>query len=233
MKDRPLSIVVLISGAGSNLQSLIDARDAGTLDVDIRRVISNDPQAKGLKRARRAGIRPLSLDHNAFDDRSSFDAALAKSIEAADPELVVLAGFMRILSNRFVDRFQGRMINLHPSLLPAYRGLHTYERCLADGVTEHGTSVHFVTRELDGGPVIAQAPVAVRGDDTPDSLRARVQAREHALLPEVLRWFAAGRLGLRDGRVHLDGEPLERPIRLTEDDVLHFPRENRPLAATS
>lgn len=231
MTTRPLPVVVLISGTGSNLQSLIDARNAGTLDVDLRRVISNRPAARGLERARQAGIEPVPLDHEAFDGREPFDAALAEAIEAAEPGLIVLAGFMRILTDEFVERFQGRMINLHPSLLPAYRGLHTYERCLADGVTEHGTSVHFVTAELDGGPVIAQAPVTVRPDETPESLRQRVQAREHVLLPEVVRWFAAGRVSLDDGRVRFDGEPLATPIRLTEDNVLHFPNESHELVS--
>jgi phosphoribosylglycinamide formyltransferase-1 len=230
MAGAPLSIVVLISGTGSNLQSLIDAREAGTLNVDIRRVIANRPRAPGLTRAERAGIRPVALDHRRFDTREAFDGAMVETIETARPDLVVLAGFMRILTDGFVDRFTGRMINLHPSLLPDYRGLHTYERCLADGVSEHGTSVHFVTRELDGGPVIAQAPVAVRDDDTPDSLRERVQAREHVLLPEVVRWFAAGRVVLDNGRVHFDGRPLEQPIRLTEDNVLHFPLETRAIS---
>lgn len=230
MAAPPLPIVVLISGTGSNLQSLIDTRDAGTLNVDIRRVISNRPAAPGLARAERAGIPPVALDHRSHADREDFDRVLAGTIDAAEPALVVLAGFMRILSDAFVDRFEGRMINLHPSLLPAYRGLHTYERCLADGVSEHGTSVHFVSRELDGGPVIAQAVVAVRTGDTPDSLRERVQAREHVLLPEVLRWFADGRVDLVDGAVHFDGKKLDEPIKLTEDDVLHFPLETRALA---
>lgn len=223
-------MVVLISGTGSNLQSLIDARQAGGLNAEIRRVISNRPRAAGLARAERAGIPPVALDHRRFGSREAFDAALTEAIEEASPELIVLAGFMRILTDGFVDRFQGRMINLHPSLLPAYRGLHTYERCLADGVSEHGTSVHFVTRELDGGPVIAQAPVQVRDGDTPESLRERVQAREHVLLPEVVRWFADGRLALKQGRVHFDDEPLEQPIQLTEDDVLHFPSESREIS---
>jgi len=230
MNERPLPITVLISGTGSNLQSLIDAREAGTLPVDIRSVISNRPDAAGLERARRADIRAVALDHRSFETRARFDEALAAAIDEANPELIVLAGFMRILTDPFVERFQGRMINLHPSLLPSYRGLHTYERCLEDGVTEHGTSIHFVTPELDGGPVIAQATVAVRPDDTPDSLRARVQAREHVLLPEVLRWFAAGRVQLSGGRVHFEGDPVDKPIRLTEDDVLHTPTATLPLA---
>lgn len=223
----PLPIVVLISGTGSNLQSLIDARDRGSLPVAIRRVISNRPQAPGLERAERAGIEPVALDHHMFGSREGFDTALAEAIDAARPRLVVLAGFMRILTDAFVEHYQGRMINLHPSLLPAYRGLHTYERCLSDGVTEHGTSVHFVTPELDGGPVIAQAPVAVRGGDSADSLRARVQAREHRLLPEVVRWFAEGRVALEEGRVLFDGRPLRRPIVLTEDERLLLPDETR------
>jgi len=226
---RPLPIVVLISGTGSNLQSLINARDGGRLPVEIRRVVSNRPEAAGLKRAERAGIEPVALDHRMFDTREAFDSALAGAIDAAAPRLVVLAGFMRILTDGFVTRYTGRMINLHPSLLPAYRGLDTYERCLRDGVTEHGTSVHFVTPELDGGPVIAQAPVAVRAGDTAESLRARVQAREHRLLPEVVRWFADGRVALEDGRVLFNGRPLERPILLTEDNRLILPDETRTL----
>lgn len=225
----PLPIAVLISGTGSNLQCLIDGRGTGTLPVDIRRVISNRPEAPGLERAARAGIEAVALDHARFQTREAFDAELARAIDAATPALVVLAGFMRVLGDAFVERYQGRMINLHPSLLPAYRGLHTYERCLADGVRKHGTSVHFVTRELDGGPVIAQAPVAVRTDDTPESLKARVQAREHVLLPQVLRWFAAGRVALAGGRVRFDGKPLDAPIRLTEDNRLHLPNETLAL----
>lgn len=226
---RPLPVTVLISGTGSNLQSLIDARDDGTLPVDLRRVISNRPEAFGLERARQAGIVTVALDHKGYESREAFDAELSRAIETSGCELIVLAGFMRILTDGFVDQYKGRMINLHPSLLPAYRGLHTYERCLADGVREHGTSVHFVTRELDGGPVIAQAPVPVRPNDTPDSLKTRVQAREHVLLPEVLRWFAAGRVTLEDGRVHFDGEALQDPIKLTEDNRLQLPHEIRAL----
>lgn len=226
------AVTVLVSGTGSNLQCLIDARDAGRLPVDLRRVVSNRPDAPALERARRAGIEAVSLDHERYASREAFDEELAGAIEASGPDLVVLAGFMRILTDAFVDRFHGRVVNLHPSLLPAYRGLHTYERCLSDGVSEHGTSVHFVTRELDGGPVIAQAPVAVRRGDTPESLRSRVQAREHLLLPEVVRWFADGRVRLNGGRVHFDGKPLEIPIRLTEDDLLHLPNESIPLRHT-
>ncbi len=210
--DGRLPVVVLISGGGTNLQAMIDAAEAGAPFL-VRAVISNRPGVPGLERAAAAGIETRVVDHMAFADRAGFDAALAEAIESVRPGLVVLAGFMRILTNGFVARFAGRMVNIHPSLLPAFQGLDTHRRALEAGVHEHGASVHFVTSELDGGPLIAQARVPVEQDDTPASLGARVLAREHVVLPQVVTWFAEGRLKLRDDRVWFDDRPLEAPLQ--------------------
>lgn len=204
---RRLPIVVLISGGGTNLQSLIDAAD-DDLPVEIRAVISNRAEAFGLERARRAGIATEVLDHRDFPDRERYDEALAERIDSYRPELVVLAGFMRILSDRLVRHYQGRMLNIHPSLLPKYRGLDTHARCLAAGDVEHGATVHFVTPELDAGPIVLQARVPVRADDTPERLAARVLEQEHRIYPQAIRWFAEGRLTFDGGRACLDGEPV-------------------------
>lgn len=211
-KEEKLPVVVLISGGGTNLQALIDASAEGH-PFKIRGVISNRPGVHGLQRADAADIPTQVIDHTAFPDRESFDATLAAAIEAFGPRLVVLAGFMRILTNDFVDRFAGRMVNIHPSLLPAFQGLHTHRRALQAGVREHGASVHFVTSELDGGPVIAQARVPVLSGDTESDLAARVLQREHQLLPQVVDWFAQGKLQLRDDRVWFEDSPLQAPIR--------------------
>jgi phosphoribosylglycinamide formyltransferase-1 len=210
--DARLPVVVLISGSGSNLQALIDTSAAGG-PFRISAVISNRPGVRGLERADAAGIPTRVIDHTAFPDRDSFDAALAGAIEAFEPRLVVLAGFMRILTDGFVNRFSGHMLNIHPSLLPAFQGLHTHRRALQEGVAEHGASVHFVTAELDGGPVIAQAWVPVEPGDTESVLAARVLEREHQLLPQVVSWFAQGRLSMRDGQVWFDNRQLQAPIR--------------------
>lgn len=200
--------VILISGRGTNMQALIDAVRERSLDAEIVRVISNRPRAAGLERAENAGIETTVLDHRAFADRASFDEALANEIDAARPDLVVLAGFMRIFTPGFVEHFRGRMINIHPALLPRYPGLHTHQRVLEAGDAEHGASVHFVTEEVDGGPVIIEAELAVSRNDTEDDLDARVLALEHRILPTTVHWFAGGRLELRDDHVWLDGEPL-------------------------
>lgn len=210
----PLSVVALISGSGSNLQALIDAQEQGA-PFRIRAVISNEPDAFGLERARRHGIATKVLNHRDYPDRASFDTALAAVIDDHDPGLVVLAGFMRILTPTFVEHYLGRMFNIHPSLLPKYQGLHTHRRALDAGDTEHGASVHFVTAELDGGPVVLQARVPVLPGDDPDTLAARVLKQEHVIYPTVVRWFAEGRLRLdADGRPHLDGEVLDEPRRI-------------------
>ncbi len=213
-----LSVVVLISGSGSNLQALIDATANG-LPARIAAVISNRSDAYGLERARRAGIPTQVLSHKGYADRESYDAALAERIDAYQPGLVVLAGFMRILSPGFVQRYQGRMLNIHPSLLPEFRGLHTHQRALEAEVREHGASVHFVTEELDGGPVIIQVRVPVLRGDDPETLAARVLRQEHRIYPLAVDWFAQGRLRLDRGRVLLDGRPLERPALIEPEST--------------
>ncbi len=209
-----LRLVVLISGSGSNLQAIIDACDNGTIEGEVVAVISNRPDAYGLERARRAGIAAEVLDHTAFDDRAAFDRALIGQIDAHRPDLVVLAGFMRILTPAFVQHYSGRLLNIHPSLLPAYQGLHTHRRVLEAGDPVHGASVHFVTEELDGGPVILQAEVPVLPDDDEQTLAARVLEQEHRIYPTVIQWFAEGRLRLDpEHGVLLDGDRLHRPVR--------------------
>jgi phosphoribosylglycinamide formyltransferase-1 len=204
-----LPIVVLVSGHGSNLQAILDK--ASGLDVEVRAVLSDRPEAPALERARRAGVPAEVALPGTWPDREAYDAALTAAVEAHGPKLVVLAGFMRILGPGFVRRFAGRLLNIHPSLLPRYRGLHTHRKALEAGDTRHGCSVHFVTDELDAGAVIAQAVVPVLPGDDETTLRVRVQGAEHVIYPEVIGWFAAGRLGLREGRVVLDGVPLHEP----------------------
>lgn len=210
--DGRMPVVVLISGSGTNLQALIDAAAAGAA-FRIRAVISNRPGVRGLERAQAAGIETRVIDHTGYPGREPFDAALAAAIDEFAPGLVVLAGFMRILTDAFVDHFSGRMVNIHPSLLPAFQGLHTHRRALEAGVREHGASVHFVTGELDGGPVIAQVRVPVHDSDDEASLGARVLQREHELLPQVVGWFAEGELRLVDGHVWLHGQAIAAPAQ--------------------
>lgn len=210
-------MAVLISGGGSNLQALIDAEQAGDLPVDIRVVVSNRADAYGLTRAERAGIATHVLSHKDFPSRAEYDAALAELLRAFDPRLVVLAGFMRILTPAFVAGFRGRMLNIHPSLLPKYPGLHTHQRALDAGDTEHGATVHFVTADLDGGPSVVQARVPVLPDDDAERLAARVLEQEHRIYPLAVRWLATGRLRLDDaGRVLLDGQVLSMPVDLAD-----------------
>ena len=197
------NIVILISGRGSNMEALIDARDAGQLPVNIAAVISNRPAAQGLETAARAGIVTHFIDHQAFAGREAFDAALAGCIDGFAPDLVVLAGFMRILSEGFVRHYAGRLMNIHPSLLPSFPGLHTHQRALEEGVRIHGCTVHFVTPSLDHGPVIIQAAVPVLDGDDEGALAARVLAQEHQIYPQAVRWFAEDRLRLENGRVRL------------------------------
>ena len=213
----PLPVVVLISGSGSNLQALIDGAANGFLPIAIRAVISNEADAFGLERAGRAGIETRVLSHRDYATRESYDADLGKLIEQFEPGLVVLAGFMRILTPAFVARFHGRMFNIHPSLLPKFRGLHTHQRALDAGETVHGASVHFVTDELDGGPLILQAQVPVEPGDDAARLADRVLAREHKIYPQAVRWFAQGRLRLgEDDKPRLDGRVLNPPLLLDE-----------------
>ncbi|WP_011588855.1 MULTISPECIES: phosphoribosylglycinamide formyltransferase [Alcanivorax] len=201
-------LAVLISGSGTNLQAIMDAREHGSLDVEIAVVFSNRANAAGLERASQAGIPTATLDHRDYPSREEFDQAMIDLLTPYAPDTVVLAGFMRILSSVFVRHYAGRLINIHPSLLPKYRGLNTHARALEAGDSEHGCSIHFVTEELDGGPLIAQAPISVQTNDTVDSLSKRVQQREHRLYPQVLQWRAQNRLELTYNGVLLDGKPL-------------------------
>jgi phosphoribosylglycinamide formyltransferase-1 len=214
----PLPVVVVISGRGSNLQALIDAQRDGTLPIDLRAVVSNRPDAFGLERARAAAIPCSVVDHTGFADRESFDLALQQCIDAFEPALVVLAGFMRRLTHRFTHHYLGRMLNIHPSLLPAFPGLRTHERALSESAPEHGATVHFVTEELDGGPRVVQCVVPVLPDDSPATLASRVLEGEHRILPCAVRWFAEGRLMLREHEAFLDGQPLYHPLRLGPDE---------------
>ena len=216
-----LPIVVLISGTGSNLRAIADQASAGSLPVEIRAVVSDRAEAAGLAWAADAGIATVALSPRAFPDRAAYDRELAVQVERFRPGLVVLAGFMRILGDEFVDRFAGRLLNIHPSLLPKYRGLHTHRRALEAGDREHGASVHFVTRELDGGPVVLQARVPVRDGDDEAALATRVLAEEHRIYPECIGWFATGRLQMRDGVVLLDGRRLESPVVREARGVAH------------
>lgn len=208
------ALVVLISGNGSNLQAIIDAIKAKRLSARIAAVISNRSNVYGLQRAEAAGIPAETIDHTGFDSREAFDQALQQRIDSFQPDLVVLAGFMRILTPDFVRHYAGRMLNIHPSLLPLYKGINTHRRVLEDGSNEHGVSVHFVTPELDGGPVIMQAKVPVLPSDTETSLAERVHVQEHIIYPRVVKWFVEGRLKLAEGnQVLLDGNIMTRPAQ--------------------
>ena len=197
-------IAVLLSGRGSNFQSILAASQSGTLGGQVGIVISNRPGAGGLDIAREAAIQTALIDHQSYESREAFDADLASVLESQSPDLVVLAGFMRILTPGFVSRFAGRLMNIHPSLLPLYPGLHTHQRALDAGDTHAGATVHYVTGELDGGPPILQAKVAVQPDDDEESLAARVLLVEHQIYPTAINWHLSGRLQLEQGRLHLD-----------------------------
>lgn len=194
--------VVLISGRGSNMEAML----AADLPGQCAAVISNRPGATGLAYAAERGVATAVIDHQAYPERAAFDAALAAEIDRHAPDLVVLAGFMRVLGDDFVRRYQGRMLNIHPSLLPSFPGLKTHEAALAAGVRLHGATVHFVTPTLDCGPIIIQAAVPVLAGDTPETLAARVLEQEHRIYPQAVRWFLEGRLRFADGRVRLEGE---------------------------
>ncbi len=201
-------IVVLVSGNGSNLQAILDACQQGRINGRVEAVFSNQAQAFGLERARAAGIPAHALTAAQPADRAAFDLALMLAIDAYQPDVVVLAGYMRILSPAFVAHYYGRLLNIHPSLLPKYPGLHTHRRALENGDREHGATVHFVSEELDGGPVILQAKVPIFVDDDEHEISARVQQQEYAIYPLVISWFVSGRLTLRDNAAWLDEEKL-------------------------
>lgn len=194
-------IVILISGRGSNMQAIVEAQIPG---AEVVAVIANKPDAAGIAWAEAQGIDTLVVTHKNYDSREAFDQALASFIDGYEADLVVLAGFMRILTAEFVHHFAGRLINIHPSLLPSFTGLHTHERALSEGVKVHGCTVHFVTADLDHGPIIIQATVPVLENDTADSLSARVLQQEHRIYPQAVRWLLDGRVQLRDGRVFIN-----------------------------
>jgi phosphoribosylglycinamide formyltransferase 1 len=208
-----LPIAILISGRGSNMRVIAERAAAGILPVEVRAVVSDQPAAEGLQAAAGLNVTTRVLQPHEFADRPAYDRALVALLEQFHPKLIVLAGFMRILTPHFIGAFAGRILNVHPSLLPKYRGLHTHRRVLEAKETVHGVSVHFVTEELDGGPVVLQAEVPVLPGDTESTLSARVQQSEHSIYPQAIDWFARGRLRLQDGRAWLDGQPLDAPVR--------------------
>ena len=209
------SIVILISGRGSNMEAIVNAAKNEAWPAKIAAVISNRPEAGGLDFARSHGIETAVLDHRAYTDRASFDAQLVELIDSFKPDLVVLAGFMRILTGDFVRHYEGRLLNIHPSLLPLFPGLHTHEQALEAGVAEHGATVHFVTEALDHGPMVIQASVPVLPGDTPDSLAKRVLKQEHVIYPRAVRWFIDNRLSISDNRVLVS--PPEAQLLISTD----------------
>ena len=204
-------IVVLISGNGSNLQAIMDHISAGEIDANIAAVISNKVNAYGLKRAKLAGIKTYVVDHTQFSTRELFDRSLMKIIDPYWPDIIVLAGFMRILTTEFVMRYSGKLINIHPSLLPLYRGLHTHRRVLADKRTQHGASVHFVTPELDAGAVLIQGVVPVKKEDNEETLSARVHQIEHIIYPQAVKLLANYKVELRANNIYINNQLLEQP----------------------
>ncbi|HVH35646.1 MAG TPA: phosphoribosylglycinamide formyltransferase [Tahibacter sp.] len=210
----PLRVAVLVSGRGSNLQALIAAQRSGALPIDIVVVASNKPAAEGLRHAQDAGIATVALDATGRRDRAAYDAELFAHIAAFTPDLIVLAGFMRVLDAAVLAPWTGRIINIHPSLLPKYPGLHTHQRALDAGDALHGASVHFVTAELDGGPVLACSEITVETGDDADALAARLLPREHALLCRCVQWIAEGRVAWQDDRLQFDGAPLTDVLRV-------------------
>ena len=205
---KPCRIVVLISGSGTNLQAIIDACKQTNFPAEIVGVLSNKADAYGLTRASNANIETIALSHKAFDSRESYDKAMIAEIDQLAPDLIVLAGFMRILTADFVSHYQGKLLNIHPSLLPKYQGLNTHQRAIDAGDNVHGVSVHFVTEELDGGPVILQAKVPVFPEDSADDLAKRVHEQEHRIYPLVVKWFALKRLTMNNEKAVLDGNNL-------------------------
>ena len=210
--------VVLVSGSGSNLQAILDQVATGGIGTQIAAVISDRPGILALERARRAGVQPITVDYSQFPDRATFDAALAAELGALQPQLVVLAGFMRVLTPGLVNQYRGRMLNVHPSLLPSYPGLHTYRRVLKAGDAWHGSTVHFVIPELDAGPGIIQYRIPIRPGDTEESLRQRVLRGEHLIYPRAIGWVVSGRAELHEDGVWLEGRLIAAPVVVYEED---------------
>jgi phosphoribosylglycinamide formyltransferase-1 len=215
-----MRLAVLVSGRGSNLQAIFNAIEDGRLDARVVGVFSDKATAQALERARRADVPAIAVSPRGFATRAEFDEHLFSLVDGVHPHLIVCAGYMRLISDAAVAARAGRMINIHPSLLPEFKGLHTHQQAVQAGAARHGASVHFVTPELDGGPVIAQARVPVHADDDAAALGARVLEREHPLLVGCLQLLGSGRAALIDHRVHLDGRPLAAPLVLDDNDRL-------------
>jgi phosphoribosylglycinamide formyltransferase-1 len=212
--SRTLALAVLISGSGSNLQAIIDAIETGQLDARIDAVVSNNPDAYGLQRARKHGLSARVIDHHDYASREDYDDALRHHLETVAPDYIVLAGFMRILSPAFIDAFEHRILNIHPSLLPAYKGLDTHRRALEQGESRHGVSIHVVTAQLDDGPILLQGSYPIAADDSVEDLQARGHSLEHRMYPQLLRWLSQGKLNIDDqGRIDYDQAPLQKPIQ--------------------
>ncbi len=211
MSESP-RLAILISGNGSNLQSIIDAIEKGFLRASISLVLSNNPDAYGLTRATRHGIATRVLDHRDFANREAFDEALREILDAVSPDLIVLAGFMRILGRAFIDAFPGRILNIHPSLLPAYKGLNTHQRALDNQETRHGVSIHLVTAELDDGPVLLQGSYPIEPGDIAEDLQRKGHRLEHQMYPQLLQWFSDNRIHIDQGTVYFEQQPLKAPI---------------------
>jgi len=214
------SIVILISGSGTNLQAIIDAVKQGRINASIAAVISNRADARGLQRAQRESITTAVIDQSKYSDRIAYDEALIAEIDKYNPDLVVLAGFMRILSDRFISHYRNTILNIHPSLLPEFKGLHTHLRALESSNQVHGASVHFVDNELDSGPVVIQAEVPVLANDTEETLAERVLRQEHIIYPMAIAWYIEGRLEVNDNEVLLDNNVLHRPVLWKEKQLV-------------
>ena len=216
MNNNTNKIGVLVSGGGTNLQAIIDNIHFGACNAQIQCVISNVPDVHALTRAQTANIPQRVVNHKEYSSRAEFEQALIATLDDFAVDMIVLAGFMRILESTFITRYYGRILNIHPSLLPAFRGLHTHQRALDAGVTQHGCSVHFATDELDGGPVILQASVPVLENDDAATLAARVLEKEHVIYPKCVVWLCEDRISLKEGVAYYDGSPLENPLQLDE-----------------
>ncbi|MCP4331081.1 MAG: phosphoribosylglycinamide formyltransferase [Gammaproteobacteria bacterium] len=209
----PLTLAILISGSGSNLQAIIDAIESGKLNAEIKTVVCNNPQAYGLQRAAKHDLPTRVIDHRDYPDREQYDATLRQYLQTLAPDYIVLAGYMRILSPAFIDAFEHRILNIHPSLLPAYKGLDTHQRALQNGETRHGISIHVVTAELDDGPILLQASYPIDVDDSVEDLQARGHRLEHQMYPQLLGWISESKLCIDvDGRILYEQTPLEQPI---------------------
>jgi len=210
---KTIGLAVMISGSGSNLQAIIDAIEAGKLDASINLVVSNNPDAYGLQRAQIHGLQTAVLDHHDYASRELFDAALRRKLESVAPDYILLAGFMRILSPAFIKAFENRILNIHPSLLPSYKGLNTHQRALDNDESSHGVSIHLVTAELDDGPILLQAAYPINAEDSVQDLQTRGHRLEHLMYPQLLRWISEGKLNIdSEGRIYYDQALLEQPI---------------------